>query len=68
MRSMTEGANGVGIADGVARDVEAFAQVICVSDDELLHLVKRAVVLEEAIVEFMRVFRRREFNILRASG
>ena len=68
MRSMTEGANRVGIANGMTRNVEAAAQVIGVSDDEALHLVERAVVLQEAIVEFLRVFWRRELHVLRASG
>ena len=63
---MTEGANRVGIANGVTRNVEAFAQIVGVSDDESLHLMERAIVLEEAIVEFAGVCGCGEFHVLRA--
>jgi len=55
MRSMTEGASRVGIANGSARNAEAAAKLVRVGDDELLHLAEGAFVGEEAGFEFLRI-------------
>ncbi len=68
MRSMTEGASRVGIADLRAGQLEAATEFVRVGDDELLHLAEGALVGEETCLQFLRICGRRhlhEFRVLR---